>query len=1228
MNRRISYWLFWLQPSTTRKKEPDDFLPLTPTLLDRIDIKEYEKQLNNALEGKTCKKINNIAITGSYAVGKSSFLRTFIHHNALYRNTPIISMAKFSTNEPEKDLSAVEPTVPDQKGSEVKSTAETRQHFREQVEIEKSILEQLLYSAKPEKLSLSRFRRLKDPSIFLVITLLLLVISVLMLMPTVWKEIIAPFPKWTKLSLIPLWAAHVYIFLFALYTLPKLISLIRDYSITKFSIQGVDFERQSNRSFLRDNVDEFIYFFDKTKVQLVIFEDIDRLDASQAMTILTHIREVNRLVNLSRNMPIFFVYAVKDDLFKADDRTKFFDLIIPIIPVINSNNAYEKLADALSLELTNLENKNDLSTQLVKDVSLFFGDLRLIYSLANEYKLYKAKLAKNHHLDFNKLFALLAVKTLYPSVYTQLLVNKGPISEVVKLVNSIREGLKADILNKKQLIAGQINQKKDLMAKKQHDLLALFWVYCVKESGANPFPTAIRIGNDVLHIPAAFEPGSEFENFMLGKNEQDVVVFDNRNHQAGRFKRPTSVINDAGLNYEQCLALLELDQKATDEELTELNRMLKEISDFRLKELMKVDSSRNALLTPVADEYAVIKFLLSHGYIGEDYADYTSFFYPGTISQADKIKVQQLKMLNRLSIETLFDKPAEVLDQLQAADLADGRGLIKGLIPELLRPRNKAKLQSVLTRSSSCTNDILVLWKDLSGKEERIALLASVLESNSIMSVSVLKLLQESAEHNEGILRQYIGELLSDLGNNAHLKLKDSDLFCDTVSALESLDGLEHIKCDWFWSTPKIRYYQLRKVAKEPAKNIMRFGQFKIAPVILGALLQHTKANDNSYSFLSYHSILTTYCEEFIQHINNEIVDFLNLLKSTEGWKETPNSAITLFENENLSAGDKLLVGKSTVSSFSQKVIPDECLLDFVRHDMLKVSLDEIYNVHQQLVLIPTYEPFEEHEALAGFVDRHIEKLVSESSELVFGDDFINYLLRLEVTEKTFTKLAGYLTLSIDTLSSLELPANKWQLLSELPSLPFSKELFSVVQSKSSEAAATLLIYEWPSRYDKMNELGLIRHSTLIGVLLSERIGINDKFYVYEAHLDIDFSQFKSLAYSLVEEALKHGLNLPASDSSLITQVKVSNKSETRAKVALHYISNLQGFSDVCELLSSFRVQGLETLSNKPKTVSVSNTTIMKALLSKLQTFGYVGAIRGEDTAKLTGYLKTSMCET
>src|SRR5690606_22980734 len=120
---------------------------------------------------------------------------------------------------------------------------------------------------------------------------------------------------------------------------------IKNIRISKFGtdLAEVALDDKKNSSIFNRYLDEILHFFECTTYQYVIIEDLDRFNDVE---IFTRLRSLNKTIN---NYPpikgednlnkrrIRFIYAVKDDLFVKDsrDRTKFFDIIIPIIPVIS-----------------------------------------------------------------------------------------------------------------------------------------------------------------------------------------------------------------------------------------------------------------------------------------------------------------------------------------------------------------------------------------------------------------------------------------------------------------------------------------------------------------------------------------------------------------------------------------------------------------------------------------------------------------------------------------------------------------------------------------------------------------------------------------------------------------------------------------------------------------------------------------------------------------------------
>jgi len=84
-----------------------------------------------------------------------------------------------------------------------------------------------------------------------------------------------------------------------------LFSLFLRFIIGKFKVSKVSFNSASitfdknNSSIFNKYLDEIIYFFEATKFNVVVFEDLDRFEN---VTIFSKLRELNRLINNSEHI--------------------------------------------------------------------------------------------------------------------------------------------------------------------------------------------------------------------------------------------------------------------------------------------------------------------------------------------------------------------------------------------------------------------------------------------------------------------------------------------------------------------------------------------------------------------------------------------------------------------------------------------------------------------------------------------------------------------------------------------------------------------------------------------------------------------------------------------------------------------------------------------------------------------------------------------------------------
>lgn len=170
---------------------------------------------------------------------------------------------------------------------------------------------------------------------------------------------------------------------------------------------------------------QLIRILSKPKDTIYVFEDLDRL---KDKSILIHLKNLNRLVNMYCKTPVKFIYCLAEDLLTSESRDKFFDIIIPIIPTISASNSYDQLLNQLNLVKSD---KNELSNGYLIGISLFLSQMRQVKNICNNYQIYKSVLntPTDNHDRCESLFSIVTLKCLYPHFYTSLLGRKDPISK-------------------------------------------------------------------------------------------------------------------------------------------------------------------------------------------------------------------------------------------------------------------------------------------------------------------------------------------------------------------------------------------------------------------------------------------------------------------------------------------------------------------------------------------------------------------------------------------------------------------------------------------------------------------------------------------------------------------------------------------------------------------------------------------------------------------------------
>lgn len=432
------------------------------------NVEEYLNALKWALEQE---KITNIALAGPYGSGKSSIIDTFLekHKDESFfqtdtseNNSCIINKIKSCILQRDKvcRFNEISKKISMATFIEANSNKKCKNEAHENEDeaakkicisaekVEKGILKQLFYTINPQKIPQSRYRKLHPVNfknvitkvaIYSVIALILVFVFYYEKMTTIFSGISAIL-SWIGMSVV----SYIAVFMAFIVCVWAISQIIFDFS-SKYSIKGiklssnVDIQKEegAGESIFNKNLDEIMYFFETTEYRLIFFEDLDRLDDR---TIFVHLRELNNLLNSNETIKekVVFVYAVKDDIFTKEDRTKFFDFIIPVIPVINSTNSGEVLLQFFE-EAKKHKIEHNVSQEFILDVAPYIADMRILRNIYNEFVVYKRILRDNQGMDLKdeQMLAIIIYKNLYPNDFAAIQNEEGLIKKLLKQRKSL-----------------------------------------------------------------------------------------------------------------------------------------------------------------------------------------------------------------------------------------------------------------------------------------------------------------------------------------------------------------------------------------------------------------------------------------------------------------------------------------------------------------------------------------------------------------------------------------------------------------------------------------------------------------------------------------------------------------------------------------------------------------------------------------------------------------------
>ncbi|MCB4745590.1 MAG: hypothetical protein LGB68_00310, partial [Sulfurovum sp.] len=863
----------------------DNYEALIPNTQDKKKT-AYSNPFTVALKTPN---VNNIAITGSYGSGKSSFLRRFEKENIGWNYLPI-SLATFADTKNDE--------VP-KKNEDKENTEEVEESSNLHQDIERSILQQFFYREKDNTIPFSRFKKIKKVS---KIDILFLTISI----PYLYSYIFRPKVIQNLLSEKILNFTHEFNYIFlglALLLffggLYQLLYFLGSFQVSKFDIKknSITVAQQDKASILNEHLDEILYFFEATNYNVVIFEDIDRFDNTE---IFVKLRELNNLINNSKqvNRRVIFVYAIRDDMFKDKERTKFFDFIVPIIPYINPSNSEQKLIDKFKKEIE----KETIDEHFLSQLSWYIDDMRLLINIYNEYIIYKKNL-NSDNLDHNKLLALIVCKNFYPLDFAKLHVREGIIYQL--------------FANKPNYIKAQIQQyeKEKIKLNEQIKVIEKESVPNIEELNTLfNMQLLVQIDRFYFEIDTS---GEECDirtldtNKFIENTKEDVKLHCYDKDQYGRItnKKYVHSSNIDLEKYKKRRQILE-DKLAnkTDElkkEIENIDKKINKLKNSSLKELFEVASEH--IVTDDYNDKDLLIFLVRNGYIDEYYEDYISYFHEGSITQDDREFLLSIQNHKPLAFTAQLGNIPKLLTKLDEKSFDSEYILNNQLTNHLLESANTTKKKKYFKRVSNGSNKsikFIFQYMEYATDEEKNLFLKQLSWDG----------LWKHIENNFSIIEQtrYFKLLFNALDID-RLDELDVSSYLSKQTILPKYTKEDNEKCTKLINKLNVSFMDIKNPSDNPLlfDYIYEHGHYIFSPKMIERIMQEkgnvesSEINDLKYKNLT--TIRESEAEELIEYIDENINDYLEdvFFELDENTQESEETLVYLLNHEDLGVESK-----------------------------------------------------------------------------------------------------------------------------------------------------------------------------------------------------------------------------------------------------------------------------------------------------------------------------------
>ena len=742
-------------------------------------------------------------------------------------------------------------------------------------------------------------------------------------------------------------------------------------------------------------LDEILYLFQEKKYNVVIFEDIDRFENTH---IFTKLRELNLILNQSEEIGrrIVFLYALKDDIFaNAEERTKFFDYIVPVIPFVNASNS----GDLFRRKISDLHiPEAEVSSSFITDISAFVNDMRVLTNVVNEFDLYRNLLDKK--LKKEKLLAMILYKNLYPTDFSLLHQNKGVVYQTFFSAPKIRNEIREDDSDRLKEIDSEIQAISEETLRSIEELRAVIvgkllklwpgddWeIYC---DGGKKQISSLFSEENILHI---LDGNIYFEN--------KYYRYQTRHLNADEIK------SSLGESYKYRIRK-KIIQSVADDKTKTLRDKRKVLMDdiaaidkYTLSVIAKTDRDIfEHVEIPKGEEekYKVLKYFLEKGYIDEEYFFYISIFQEGRLTPSDQEFLLSIKFNTPKEFDYKLQEIPSLIQNLSIVDY-DHKGIL-----------NKDLLEYCLLHEDGYEDKCDAILKQLVVHEQYIDLLYQFMQEGNCVPTFIKRLV-------------HIDNVWKSLDKDINHITKDKDKVISAMFKYADINDIRTVNTSYPFNTyindnnnyselfENIDQARVRKLLDLLDLNVQLLkddsngtdtysylyenNMYALTLDNVKVIFKHNELPVDNLDSAIYTSIEAAELNELQGYVHQELPAFVdNLMFAPSNTHESSDTIVSLMD-EDIKVDDiiKLIKHNDTLWDDCKDITDKDVVSTLFAENKIKMTLK---NMKHYCSCIDSWNI---DNTLAAFMNRNNEKSMEEFTKLVESNDAHEIELLLSVVQ-------------------------------------------------------------------------------------------------------------------------------------------------------------------------------------------------------------------------------------